>query len=107
MNFHRGFRRLFLVLGILYYLIGGLYLYNIRVNGESYHQFVLSECLEGARTPGSPLTEDGCRKAWPPPDHSGETVGILGFPALLYGGWRILAWIGRGFKVEGHTIPQR
>ncbi len=103
MNFRRGLRRLFLVLGILYYLIGGLWLYNIRASGESYHQFVLSECLDGARTPGSALTEEGCREAWPPPDHSGETIGMLAFPALMYGAWKVLAWIGSGFRTAAPT----
>jgi hypothetical protein len=99
MNFRRGFRRLFFVLTILYFLIGGTWLAVIRSNDVDYWQRSLDQCFVGAHETGPPLTEQSCRSAWPYPTFDwGTLVALVLFPVLLYGVWKLLGWIGRGFQ---------
>jgi hypothetical protein len=104
MNARRGFQRLFLVLGIFYYLAGGLWLYDRWTNRISAQRFELTRCLDAVRDPGDSvlrITDADCRENHPPANEWPATISLVIFPALLYGAWRILAWIGRGFKTEG------
>lgn len=119
MNFQRGFRRLFLVTALCWYGVGGLLLW------DSWRQYRhradeqkrgFAECLtlvtpgfEASRPsppPGylldSPATPaEACSRIWPRVDPANEwmaSIGLAGFPWLIYLGVRILVWIARGFR---------
>jgi hypothetical protein len=112
MNVRRGFKRLFLVLAICYYAIGGLLVYSDWTTHTSAQRFELSRCLDAVASKRSysdvngnpilvgsdPVSKEGCSKAYPPVNEWPETLALLFFPALLYGVWKVLAWIGWGFR---------
>lgn len=110
MNFRRGFKRLFLVRGVLYYLIGGWVIYDQWAERIAIRTSVLADvgvCPGGHPKPLELFTffqvydEKTCKGLAAPVewDWTGTLVYAL-FPAFLYGAWRLLSWIGRGFKVQ-------
>src|ERR1700732_4018973 len=107
MNFRRGFNRLFLVLAVLYYLIGGWTIYHGWAERITSRTWVLTEvCPDGHAKPHEALTfqvydEKVCKAITAPVewDWTGTIVFAL-FPTFLFGTWKLLSWIGRGFKME-------
>jgi hypothetical protein len=108
MNFRRGFHRLFLVLGIVYYLTGGWQMYNNWTQRIADRASALADhCPGGHAKPPEPLSlsqvydEKTCkaltaRVEW---EWTGPVIFAL-LPAFLYGIWKVLSWIGRGFKTQ-------
>jgi hypothetical protein len=108
MNFRRGFNRLFLVIGALYYLIGGWSIYSGWTERIASRAAALADmCPGGHSKPPEPSTyfqvydENTCNLLTTPVkwDWTDTLIYAL-LPVLLYGAWRILAWIGRGFKMH-------
>jgi hypothetical protein len=103
MNAGRGFKRLFLVLAICYYAIGGFLIYVDWDTDRSARRYELSKCIEDGKkyfdVNDNPITSEAdCNRIHPPVNDWAETLSFLLFPAVLYGIWRILAWVGRGFR---------
>lgn len=112
MNFRRGFKRLFFVLGTIYYLSAALWTYSTWTENVSAHEVNLSRCLETVRYPvpsAVRYTKEDCLKIWPAPSEEWHTMTVGGWsvvivivtlPAILYGLWKLLTWIGRGFRID-------
>jgi len=104
MNYRRGFQRLVVVLGVCYGVIGGILLGVAWFSAASTQRFELARCLDAVRDPGESATRITVAECleWHPPVYAwpGEwlyTIAFILFPALLYGFWRVMAWIGKGF----------
>jgi len=120
MNARRGFRRLSIVLAIGYYSIGGILMYLDWDDARSTQRRELSQCLDAAAgkkyihldgTPYQPdpapspsaikTAEASCRQYHPPVVNTwwdnAALILFITFPVMLYGLWRVLAWIGSGF----------
>jgi hypothetical protein len=109
MNYRRGLKRAFLVLGALYYLTIAAWGFMAWTDTASAHESNLSACIDSARhgTASDGVTEDDCRRIWPAPSWRGTTAGgwivvaaILMLPAILHACWKLLAWVGRGFRAD-------
>jgi hypothetical protein len=102
MNFRRGFNRLFLVLTIAYYGVGGLSLYFDWGHKIDVYHGDLNRCLDLARDAGDArITVASCHQAWKPPSVTTDELVLVSLfvsvPWVLYGLAEIGVWIGEGF----------
>ncbi len=60
-------------------------------------------CLDAVDGPGLNLfahTKEDCRQFFPPADEWPETIGVIAPPFILFGVWKIVVWIARGFAAD-------
>ncbi len=114
MNFRRGFRRLFLVATIIWYVLGGgvvAVLWSTHFDRVAEQRKSLAQCLAAEDENGKPIVVPkgyhldilNCGKSWPPVDATDEwlwSIGVAVAPWFAYGAGKVLAWIGRGFRTE-------
>jgi hypothetical protein len=102
MNTSRGFRRLLIVVGTCWYVLGGVFVY-----GEWQKHFTdvanLGKCFREVRAQGLPssgLTEAGCYGTWGAgnSDNAWAATIALFLPVLIYGIGKTAKWIFRGFQ---------
>ena len=92
------------MLALCCFVVGGLWLYRDRENQRTWREFEISRCLEAVRDPGDSatrITEANCLQRYPPSGDRSRVVAFLSLPLSLYGIWKILAFVGRGFRGEG------
>lgn len=116
LNFQAGIRRLALVLGICYFVFSGLWVFVVD-SKRSKQQFELARCLDAVCNPGTgnllgPLKDTDCLTSYPPVSLRSEVIEfffILVIPLFLGGAlyaiWKVVSWIGRGFRPRSWTEP--
>ena len=103
-NFKRGLNRLFIVLSLAFYARAGWSLYSDWDIRAASHKSSLALCLDNSVPPVTPAWR--CREMWPEPKLTSDDYIIggitLAFPpalyVLLFLSWRIITWVGRGFR---------
>ena len=74
---------------------------NSNLNDQrANREFKIARCLDAVSNPGTGNTL--CKEAYPPVEERGEVLAFFAFPlflcGILYGFWRVVSWISRGFR---------